>query len=121
MHNTVVKYVIYISKWLSNLSVALVQVGQMVYWRISKYMWTTFTLFPDSTPYGIPPHHQRINLHKRNQMYINREGWPIPPERKMEDKQDDTSKNWFKVIVSTPENGSNTQKKAIKRSCVEIE
>lgn len=54
-------------------------------------------------------------------MYINREGWLIPPERKMEDKQDDTSKNWFKVIVSTPENGSNTQKKAIKRSCVEIE
>ncbi|XP_075814613.1 nuclear RNA export factor 3 [Microtus pennsylvanicus] len=51
------------------------------------------------TPYGIPPRHQRINLHKRNQMYINREGWPIPPGRKMEDKQDDTSKNWFKVII----------------------
>ncbi|XP_049986346.1 nuclear RNA export factor 3 [Alexandromys fortis] len=51
------------------------------------------------TPYGIPPRHQRINLHKRNQMYINREGWLIPPERKMEDKQDDTSKNWFKVII----------------------
>lgn len=122
MYNTVVKYVIYISKWLSNLSVALVQVGQMVYWRISKYMWTTFTSFSDSTPYGIPPRHQTINLHKRNQMYIKREGWPIPPEGKMErDKQDDTSKNWFKVIVSTPENGSNTQKKAIKGSCVGIE
>nr|XP_048284145.1 nuclear RNA export factor 3 isoform X2 [Myodes glareolus] len=47
------------------------------------------------TPYGIPPHHQTINLHKRNQME-----WPIPPEGKMErDKQDDTSKNWFKVII----------------------
>lgn len=52
------------------------------------------------TPYGIPTHHQRINLHKRNQMDINREGWPIPPERKMErDMQDDTSKKWFKVII----------------------
>ncbi|XP_051035220.1 nuclear RNA export factor 3 [Phodopus roborovskii] len=52
------------------------------------------------TPYGVPSHHQRINLHKRNQMHVNREGWPKLPERKMERcKQDDTSKNWFKVII----------------------
>ncbi|CAO2623007.1 Nuclear RNA export factor 3 [Lemmus lemmus] len=51
-------------------------------------------------PYGISPRRQRTNLHKRNQMYINRGGWPIPPERKTEsDKQDDTSKNWFKVMI----------------------
>ncbi|XP_041910281.1 nuclear RNA export factor 3 [Arvicola amphibius] len=61
------------------------------------------------TPYGIPSRHQRINLHKRNQMYINREGWLIPPERTMErDEQDDTSKNWFKVIIRS---GINYDKK----------
>lgn len=103
MHNTVVKYVIYISKSLSNLFfVALVQVGQMVYWRISKYMWTTFTSFSNSTPYGIPSRLQRINLYKQNQMHVSREEELKPPEKEMQDKQDDTSKNWFKVTVSTP-------------------
>ncbi|KAL6090286.1 hypothetical protein STEG23_029474 [Scotinomys teguina] len=50
------------------------------------------------TPYGIPSWHQRIN--KQNQMHVNREGEPKPPAIKMqEDKQDDTSKNWFKVTI----------------------
>ncbi|XP_059106593.1 nuclear RNA export factor 3-like [Peromyscus eremicus] len=53
------------------------------------------------TPYGIPSRHQRINLYKQNQMRVNREEEPTPPERKMQkDKQDDdTSKNWFKVTI----------------------
>ncbi|EDL85814.1 similar to nuclear RNA export factor 2 (predicted), isoform CRA_a [Rattus norvegicus] len=52
------------------------------------------------TPYGILSHHQRINLHKWDQMNVNMEEGAKPPERKMErDKQDDTSENWFKVTI----------------------
>ncbi|XP_036031559.1 nuclear RNA export factor 3-like [Onychomys torridus] len=51
------------------------------------------------TPYGFPSRHQRINLYKQNQMHVNREEEPKPSERKMQDKQDDTSKNWFKVTI----------------------
>ncbi|XP_031232271.1 nuclear RNA export factor 3 [Mastomys coucha] len=52
------------------------------------------------TPYGMPSRHQRVNLHKWNQMSVNMEGGSQPPERKIErDKQDDTSENWFKVTI----------------------
>ncbi|XP_034342009.1 nuclear RNA export factor 3 [Arvicanthis niloticus] len=52
------------------------------------------------TPYGIPARHQKLNLHKRNQIRINMEGGPNLPEQKMErDKHDDTSGDWFKVTI----------------------
>ncbi|XP_021044247.1 nuclear RNA export factor 3 [Mus pahari] len=52
------------------------------------------------TPYGIPSRHQRVNVHKWNQMHVNMEGGSKPPERKLEkNKQDDTSENWFKVTI----------------------
>uniref|UniRef100_A0A8C8VSU7 Nuclear RNA export factor 3 n=1 Tax=Peromyscus maniculatus bairdii TaxID=230844 RepID=A0A8C8VSU7_PERMB len=51
------------------------------------------------TPYGIPSRLQRINLYKQNQMHVSREEELKPPEKEMQDKQDDTSKNWFKVTI----------------------
>ncbi|XP_029418955.1 nuclear RNA export factor 3 [Nannospalax galili] len=52
------------------------------------------------TPYTIPTRHQRINLHKHDQMYANTEEGPKPAERQMEgNKQHETPQNWFKITI----------------------
>ncbi|XP_073918328.1 nuclear RNA export factor 3 [Castor canadensis] len=46
------------------------------------------------TPYGIPSHHRRVNLHG------NMEGEENPPERRMErNRQDETLRSWFKITI----------------------
>nr|XP_019575120.1 PREDICTED: nuclear RNA export factor 3 [Rhinolophus sinicus] len=49
-------------------------------------------------PYTIPCYHQRDNFKKRDQTHANMEKEQKPPER-MEEKQDETSGSWFKVII----------------------
>ncbi|KAF6390561.1 nuclear RNA export factor 3 [Rhinolophus ferrumequinum] len=49
-------------------------------------------------PYTIPCYYQRENFKKRDQTRANMEKEQKPPER-MEEKQDETSGSWFKVII----------------------
>lgn len=70
--------------------------------RLSERLWITFfSLLPHSTPYAIPSWHQRGNFQTQDQAQANMKGEQKPPERRMEGKgQDETSRSWFKIIVS---------------------